>query len=284
MPIRRIVSHRLYAVACLALFAGGLRAELIPLSQVPPAVQKGIQAQLGNGTLGNGTLGKIDRDEEEGQTVFTAEISKAGPGRDYTFSEAGELLRTEVFLTEAPPAVQKAIRNLVAQGKLASIDKTVEEGEVRYDFDWKTKEGVDRSASVLESGELESLQVSLQETPPAVQAAITQEAGSGQIKDVVKSFEDKAVYYDVTIQRDGKDRDFTMRENGKLESRQVFLEEIPAPAQQTIQKTIGAGKVLRIDQVFEKKKNVFPFEVESVIDGKAYDFSVGPKGLFLGVD
>jgi hypothetical protein len=29
---------------------------------------------------------------------------------------------------------------------------------------------------------------------------------------------------------------------------------------------------------------VFPFEVEGRKDGKPFDFSVGPKGRFLGMD
>jgi len=264
---------------CVALFAATAGAETLPLAQVPPAVQKGIQAQLANATLG-----EINREEEDGEITYTVEIIKAGQTRDYTLNESGTLVRMEVFLRETPPAVQTAIQNFAGQGKIQSIDKALDDEAVRYDVAWKNKSGVDRSFSVLENGKLESTQVDLAETPPAVQATITKEAGNGQLGEIIKSFEDNAIYYDVTFNRDGKDRDFTVAESGKLESRQVFLAELPPPAQASVQRTIGAGKLLRIDQVFDKKKGVFPFEVESLVDGKPYDFSIGPKGAFLGID
>jgi uncharacterized membrane protein YkoI len=280
MEFRGVFSSWLGAGAGLALFTvAPARAEVVPLAQVPPAVQKGIQAQLGNGTLG-----EIDRDEENGEVTYNAEITKAGQARNYTLSESGALVSQEMFLQETPPAVQKAIQNLIGQGKIQNIDKTLDDEEVRYDVEWKTKEGAERSFSVLENGKLESYQIALEEAPAAIQAAIAKEAGTGQVKEVIKSFEDKAVYYDVTVNRDGKDRDFTVAESGKLESRQVFLPELPAAAQTSVQRTIGAGKLLRIDQIFDKKKGVFPFEVESLVDGKPYDFSIGPKGAFLGLD
>lgn len=262
-----------------ALAVGSSWADVITPAQVPPAVQKAILAQL-NG----GTVGEINRDEEDGETTFTVEITKAGQGRDYTWSESGELMSMEVFPNEVPTVVTLAIGSVVGSGTIESIDKVLDDGEARYDVEWKTKDGASRSLSVLENGKVESIQVAPAEVPPVVMATITKEAGSDPIQEIIKSFEDDAVYFDVTISRGGQDRDFTVAESGKLESRQVFLGELSGQTRATVQRTIGGGKLLRIDQVFDKKKGVFPFEVESVIDGKSYDFSVGPKGAFLGVD
>jgi hypothetical protein len=191
----------------------------------------------------------------------------------------------EVFLQETPLPVQRAIQTIVGQqGTIEGIGKALDESGVSYDVDWKLKTGATRSFTVLESGKLESVQVDIEETPPAVKAAILAEAGKGQLKEVFRSTEDNAVYYDATVSRDGKDREFTVTDAGKLDSRQVFLNELLPAAQSTIQRTIGQGKLVRIDEVFEKKKGVFPFEVESIVDGKPYDFSVGKNGRFLGVD
>jgi len=180
--------------------------------------------------------------------------------------------------------VQKAIQALVGQGTVESIDKTLDGSEVLYDVDWKTKEGATRSCSLLENGKLASVQVNPEETPPAVQAAIATEVGKGQLQEVFKSMEDNAIYYDVTVNRDGKDREFTLTEAGKLDSRQVFLAELSPAVQSSIQRIIGQGRLLRIDQVFEMKKGGFPYEVESVVNGKPFDFTIGPKGAFLGVN
>lgn len=254
-------------------------AAQVAFALLPPAVQKGIQAQLGSGKLGD-----IKRDEEHGEVSYVAEITKDGRSRDYTLDEDGALLSVEVSLPETPPAVQKTIQNQIAQGTLESIGRTTDDGGASYDVEWKAKDGAAHSFSVLESGKLQSVQVALPETPPAVQAAILKEAGDGQVQDISKTFDDGAVFYDVSVNRGGQDRDFSVAENGRLESRQVFLPELSPAAQGTVLQSIGNGKIRRIDQVFDKKKGVFPFEVEGLKDGKPFDFSVGPKGAFLGMD
>jgi hypothetical protein len=56
------------------------------------------------------------------------------------------------------------------------------------------------------------------------------------------------------------------------------------PFRQTLTNRIGNGRILQIDRSFLKKKEVFPYEIEGLKDGKPFDFSVGPKGRFLGMD
>lgn len=60
-----------------------------------------------------------------------------------------------------------------------------------------------------------------------------------------------------------------------LERRQLFLEEIAAAAQGTIKRVTANGMILRIDQSFDRKRAGFHLKVESLVDGKRYDFSVG---------
>jgi hypothetical protein len=280
MAARKILSRWGGAGLCAALAIASAFADPIPFAQVPPVVQKGIQAQVGSGTLG-----AVERDEEDGEVTFTAEISKGGRARGYTLNEAGVLVSMEVLLMETPLPVQRTIGSIVGmQGKIESIDKEFDESEVLYDVEWTTKAGVTRSFSVLENGKLESTQIDLDGTPPPVKAAILAEAGKGQVKEIFQSIEDNALFFDVTVNRDGKNREFTVTQAGKLDSRQLFLNELSPAAQSAIQRTIGQGKLVRIDEIFEKKKGVVPYEVESIVDGKPYGFSIGPNGRFLGVD
>jgi len=72
--------------------------------------------------------------------------------------------------------------------------------------------------------------------------------------------------------------------DGSLSSEQVSLDQVPAPAQRTIKNQIGDGKILRIDKSFVKEKGVLPYEVQGRKDGKPFDFSVGPRGRFLGMN
>jgi hypothetical protein len=78
------------------------------------------------------------------------------------------------------------------------------------------------------------------------------------------------------------ERDFSVAENGQMDSRQVLMTELPPAVQTTIDRVVGQGKVVRIDQIYEKRKGGPPFEVEAVVNGKSYAFLVGEKGAFLG--
>src|SRR5689334_48142 len=76
----------------------------VKLSELPPSLQKAIQARLGQGQLG-GILRVLD----DGEVTYEVEMSKAGRTRGITLDAAGVLVEEEVFLAELPAAVQKAI-------------------------------------------------------------------------------------------------------------------------------------------------------------------------------
>jgi len=52
----------------------------------------------------------------------------------------------------------------------------------------------------------------------------------------------------------------------------------------TIKEQIGDGTRLRIDRSFAEAKGVMPYEVQGRKNGKPFDFSIGPRGRFLGMD
>jgi len=124
--------------------------------------------------------------------------------------------------------------------------------------------------------------MALEEMSPGAQETIKKEVGSARLGEIDKTFDGAETYFEVTVNRDGVERTFDVAENGALESRQVFLTEIPAPAQAAIQQSIGTGTIVEIDQVFDGRKHTF--DIEGLKDGKPFNFSVGPKGKFLGMD
>lgn len=250
----------------------------IAYEQVPAAVQKGIATQLAGGKLG-----AIDRDEDNGQVTYTFEVTRGGNALDYTVDARGALVSVEIALTDAPLPVQKTVQAQVGAGMLQSIEKTFQDGKVVYDVEWKTPAGMDRSFTVLPDGQLDSRQVGLEEAPAAVRETIAKECGPGTLKEVFKTLDDNTVYYDATILRDGVQREISIGEDGQVESRQVFLKEVPAPAQSTIQQTLGTAHLVRIDQMPDKKKG-FVFEIEAVKSGKTFYFTVGRKGALLDMD
>jgi len=253
--------------------------KIVALTSVPVAVQKTIKTQAGDGKLG-----EIERVEEDGEVSFDVTVTKGETERGFSVGEDGTLISVEVGLAETSAEVRKTIEKQVGQGTLDNIDKTFDDGEVSYEVDFTTKSGAERSFTVGADGKLERVQVELTEVPVAVRKTISEQTAKAKLGDMFKTFEDGEIFYEVEITRDGKDLDFSVAANGKLESREVISSELPAPARRTVKEKIGDGKILRIDEVFEKREGVFPFEIEGRKDGKPFNFSVGPKGRFLGMD
>src|SRR5439155_813705 len=121
-------------------------------------------------------------------------------------------------------------------------------------------------------------------TPPAALKTIGTHARDGKVENIYRLTEKGAVSYDAEVNEDGKMRDVVVAPDGKLESVQVFFSEVPAPAQKTIREKIGNGRIVRIDRNSTPRQGVQPFEVEGRKDSKPFNFSVGPRGRFLGMD
>jgi uncharacterized membrane protein YkoI len=188
------------------------------------------------------------------------------------------------MLDETPIPVQRTIKIQVGEGTIEAIEKSFDEDEISYDVDMKRKDGAERSFSVALDGKLQAMEVVLEETPAAVRKTIEASLGTAKLEDVYHMFEEGETSYYVEVRRDGKLRDFSVAENGKLQSVQMFLSETPAEVQSTINEKLGNGKLSRVDKSFEARRGVLPYEIEARKDGKPFNFSVGPKGRFLGMD
>ena len=141
-----------------------------------------------------------------------------------------------------------------------------------------------QSFSVTPDGKLNAMEVTLQETPVAVRKTIEARLANAKLEDIYHMFEEGTTSYYVEIRREGKLRDFSVAESGKLQSVQVFIAEMSAEVQKTINDKVGNGQILRVDKSFERRHDVLPYEIEARKEGKPFNFSVGPKGRFLGMD
>ena len=250
----------------------------VQINQVPPAARRAIEQELAGAKIT-----EIERDEDDGSFTVSYK-AKGGEERDFTVGEDGTLLSVEVALDEVPPPVQRTIKAQVGAGTIENVEKSFNEDEISYDVDMKSKDGVERSFSVTLDGKLQAMQLFLNETPAAVKKTIESSLGAAKVEDIFHIFEAGETSYYVEVRRDGKLRDFSVAENGKLQSVQVFLSETPPEVQATIKEKIGNGKLERVDKSFEPRRGVLPYEIEGRKGGKPFNFSVGPKGRFLGMD
>jgi uncharacterized membrane protein YkoI len=256
-------------------------AKTVALADTPAAVQKTIATQIGDGKTGD-----IDRTTENGETVFEVDYStKAGDDGDFTVADDGTLLSVGVALTDTPAAVQKTVQAQLAGWDITGINKNLAETEVSFDVE-ASKDGRERSFNVDNNGVLSSVDMTLTETPAAVQTAIKTEIADGAVQSITENIDPDGNSYDVeAVTKAGARKTFSVAPDGRLLSVGVSLEQVPPGARRTITAKIGDGKILEIDKsLVEKEDNVLPYEVQGRKAGREFDFSVGPRGRFLGMD
>lgn len=249
------------------------------IEQVPAAARKTIQEEAGQAAIE-----EIQPDQEDGRNVYTVTLAEAGHERQLTVAADGTLLSKDVPLEETPPPVRNTVQGQLKGGKLESIAKTFDDNDIYYEATIIRKDGTERSVTVGLDGKLLSADMSLDEIPAAVRKTIDTSLGTGKLKNVAHMFEDGETSYYVEFTRDGKERDLSVAEDGKLQSMEVFLPELADAVQKTINDKIGDGAIVRIDKSFEARNGVFPYEIEGRKDGKPFNFSVAPRGRFLGMD
>src|SRR5438552_6614585 len=130
-----------------------------------------------------------------------------------------------VSIHQLPAAVQKTVKTELGDDKLIEIEKDDEGGEVSYTVTRLVK-GAKRFFTVGDDGELQSVEITLEDTPPAVQTTIKGQVGQGTLESIEKSFEDNEISFDVEMKKkDGAERSFSVAADGRLTSVQIGLEE-----------------------------------------------------------
>jgi uncharacterized membrane protein YkoI len=134
----------------LAVEAGGkLTSWQVLMSELPDAVQKTVQVQVGKGKLE-----EIDKTFDEDGFTYDVTVKRRN-GREYSFtvSAAGKLISVELELGQTPKIVQKTIKEQVGDGTISSIEKSMEDEEVTYDVEAE-KGGKSLSFRVAPDGKL----------------------------------------------------------------------------------------------------------------------------------
>jgi len=259
---------------------GKLTSTEVTFAQTPAAVHRTIQAEAAGWVLDG-----IDKNLDNAGTTYDVEVTKDGRTQNFTVDDDGTLLSIAVALADTPAAVQKAIQAQAGGGEIESIDKNLDDTEITYDIK-AAGNGRTRSFTVADDGTLVSEEVALAETPAPAQAAIARQIAGGAVKSIDESMDPDGNTFDVdAVAKDGSAISFTVGAGGSLLAEEVTLNQIPPAARKTIQDQIGAGKIIEIDRsLVEKTGKVLPYEVQGRKGGKPFNFSVGPKGRFLGMD
>jgi len=105
-------------VALMATSAKG-QEEKIKRSDLPPAVQKTVEAQS-QGAVVRG----FSKEKEKGQTYYEAEMTVNGHGKDVLMDESGAIVEVEeqVVLDSLPAAVKEGLQAKAGKGKIVKVE------------------------------------------------------------------------------------------------------------------------------------------------------------------
>lgn len=253
---------------------GSLVSKGVAIEEMSPAAQRTIREQVGTGTL----IG-IDQELDE-DPVFNVEASMNGKMRAFSVGSDGALLSQQFDFAELPPAVQKAAQTALGQALLKQVERRFERNTAVYSVE-AVKGSKPRELVFGADGSLQSVQVEPAEVPAPVLKTIQQHLEGGELRRIDRGTEDHATIYEVEV-HGGHKLEFTVSPTGEYLRGRVRLEQTPLPVRKTILGAIGAGTLLRIDQGYTATEQ--DFSVQSRKDGREFDFSVDPKGKYLGED
>src|SRR3974377_1938082 len=125
--------------ALMALcISAALAEKKFALKDLPPDVQKGIQAELKGGEIKN-----IGKETEHGVAQYEVETMLNGKHRDFNVDTKGKLLllEEETTINSIPAAAKAAILKKVGDGKLGMVELFMRGGETMYEAAYTTKAG-----------------------------------------------------------------------------------------------------------------------------------------------
>jgi len=256
---------------------GALQSVEVTFADTPAAVQKTIQTDTAGCQLAS-----IDKNDDG---TYDVDLWRSGAEHDFTVADDGTILSGSVTIAETPATVQATIASQSAGWQVSDINKNVDEFPATYDVDF-VRAGQEKGVTIGVDGTLLSMEVPLANLPVPAQATITRIVGGGKVTSIEQNMDPDGVTYDIEAQGPtGATLSFTVGPGGSEQSEQVTMNRVPPAPRATITQTIGNGEILRVDRILiGKEDKVLPYSVEGRKDGKSFDFSVGPKGRFLGMD
>ena len=306
------------SAACALIVGTGAfqaRADRVPLTQVPDAVQRAIKQQ----SQGE-PLEYVDRETKDGQMVYQAEFKREGLNRKVTFAadgsvvpdrQIGQVFRQEPSMTlnDLPAAVQKTVKEQQAGREIADIDKEMWNGTAVYEVEFREK-GPNSRMHIASDGSIivdkdrkgaAYLGTQLSEAPAPVQATVKRVVSTAEIQDVDRETKNGQVVYDVEVKQEGLNRHLKIAENGTLLSDSndtgsigervrervglgerattMTLEQVPAAVQKTIRENCDVGALKPIKQ--ETRNGRAQYDVEFEKEGKNVRLTIADDGTIV---
>jgi uncharacterized membrane protein YkoI len=125
-------------------------------------------------------------------------------------------------VSKLPKAVQKTVKEQVADGKIMKMRKETVEGGIAYGVEC-SKDGRKWQIEVAPDGKLllRAEEVALTNLSAVVQKAIQKSAANGKIESIADVTEDGQSYYEAAVSFNGQEKTFIVGPGGKLLDTQI---------------------------------------------------------------
>ncbi|HBY61671.1 MAG TPA: hypothetical protein DEH78_17760 [Solibacterales bacterium] len=117
--------------------------------------------------------------------------------------------------------------------------------------------------------------------PPAVQAAVKEQAKAGKLRGLTKEVKEGKTFYEAELRVNGKTRDVTFDETGALVSveQEVALATAPPAVRAALEQMKGNGKIIRFEQVTAGPKVYYEADIRKA--GKETEVKLDPDGKVI---
>jgi uncharacterized membrane protein YkoI len=182
------------------------------LEELPPAVQQAIKTKAGSAAPD-----EIDKSDGETGTSYSVDITSNGKSRTFTVDATGKLMDEQVWMTELPGVLQKAVQKEIGAGTPEEITRSFDSGETLYDVD-VAGGGKTQTLTFDSNGALLSRQeeTPLSALPDAAQKQIQTLSAGGKLVAISKVTEQNVISFDVDVRQSGKLKSYTVDPDGKL--------------------------------------------------------------------
>lgn len=115
--------------------------------------------------------------------------------------------------------------------------------------------------------------------PAAVQKVADQQSQGATVRGYASETEDGKLQYEVSLTVDGHTKDVAIAPEGTINEieEQVFLDKLPGPVRDALQKKAGPGKITKVESL-TKHGQLVAYEAQLITAGKKSEIQVGPDG------
>jgi hypothetical protein len=115
--------------------------------------------------------------------------------------------------------------------------------------------------------------------PAAVQKVADQQSQGATVRGYASETEDGKLQYEVSLIVDGHTKDVTIAPDGSINEieEQVFLDKLPAPVRDALQKKAAPGKITKVESL-TKHGQLVAYEAQVTTAGKKSEIQVAPGG------